>query len=53
MKTIYAEVWVHLRDNENFEGREWKQFFCSSKEEVVEKVAKWLDKAEKIEVIPS
>lgn len=40
MNKICAEVWV------------MRQFFCRDKAEAIAKVTEWMDKAEKIEVIP-
>ncbi len=48
---IYAQVWVTLEKPNR--GRMMRQFFCKDKDEAVAKVTEWMDKALKIEVIPS
>lgn len=48
---IYAQVWATL-EKPNC-GRKMRQFFCADKDDVIAKVTEWMDKAIKIEVIPS
>lgn len=42
------EVWVKRLEPEN--GCDWTQFWCTTHDGALERVAQWLDKAEKIEV---
>lgn len=42
------EVWVKRLEPEN--GCDWTQFWCTTHDGALERVAEWLDKAEKIEV---
>ena len=44
------EVWVFTE--KNVSARQWTQYFCDSREVVLQKVEEYLGKAEKIEVIP-
>ena len=42
------EVWVKRLEPEY--GCDWTQFWCTTHDGALERVAEWLDKAEKIEV---
>lgn len=48
--TMKYEVWV-LTEKGHI-AYQWTQYFCDSREVVLQKVEEWLGKAEKIEVKP-